>query len=662
MRNRKPGHRPHAPPQAPQVAAAPDGRSSTQTLLILLVVAAVLVTAVHWPALSARALSFDDQDYLVDNQLVRNPGFTSAWRFLSEVLEPSTIGGYYQPMAMISLMVDYGLGGRIDYLSPFHTTSLILHVANTLLIITLLYLLFGQPWPAAIVGILFGIHPLTVEPIPWVGERKTLLAAFFSLLALIGYVRYAKTHRLRWFLAATLGYLLALLSKPTSTPLPLAMLVLDGWPLQRFSRRAIVEKLPLLALAAVSALITFTSQQRTAVVALPGQYNPIEIPMMICHNIMFYLYKLVWPANLTSHYPLPAPFRLTEPWILAGMIGTCVLIPLLIWSLRRTRSLVAGWLIYFLMLLPTIQIIGFSNVIASDKYAYLPAIGLLLVIAYALAQWSSRATNPTDRTRRIGILAGAAALIFCAEAYGTRQYLSVWRDTETLYRHMIALAPQAGTLHAHLGNVYLEQGRTDEAVAEMRDAARLTPNFAPIHNDLANALKTQGKFDEAIAEYAEALRLQPNYAAPYSNLGALLVSRGRAKEALVYFQEAIRRLPKLADAHYNLATALVSLGRTNEAVASFRKALEYRYHYPDAHNNLAVVLAGQGRVDEAIDHFREAIRFSPDYAEAHFNLAETLARAGRNLEAIQEYQEVLRIDSSDEDARRAIDQLNRKGT
>lgn len=660
-RHPKSGHRQHAATRKP-TALSPEGRSPNFTLLMLLVVAAVLVSAVHWPALSARAFSFDDQDYLVDNQLVRNPGLTSAWRFVSEVLEPSTIGGYYQPMAMISLMIDYALGGRIDHLTPFHATSLILHVANTLLIITLLYLLFGQPWPAAIVGILFAVHPLTVEPIPWVGERKTLLAAFFSLLALIAYVRYARSHRLLWFLGATLGYCLALLSKPTSTPLPLAMLVLDCWPLQRFSRRAVFEKLPLLAFAAVSALITFTSQQRTAVVALPGQYNPIEIPMMICHNIMFYLYKLAWPANLTSHYALPAPFRLTEPWILAGVFGTCMLIPLLVWSLRRTRSLVSGCLIYFLMLLPTIQIIGFSNVIASDKYAYLPAIGLLLVLAYGLTQWSTRATNPTDRMRRIGILAGAAALVFCAEAYGTRQYLTVWRDTETLYRHMIDLAPQAGTLRAHLGNVYLEQGRTDEAVAEMREAARLTPNFAPIHNDLANALKTQGKFDEAIAEYAEALRLQPNYAAPYSNLGALLVSQGRAKEALVYFQEAIRRVPKLADAHYNLATTLVSLGRPQEAIHSFQKALEYRNHYPDAHNNLAIVLAGQGRVDEAINHFREAIRFSPDYAEAHFNLAETLARTGRVLEAIREYQEVLRIEPGDEGARRALDQLNRKGS
>lgn len=459
-----------------------------------------------------------------------------------------------------------------------------------------------------------------------------------------------------------MGYVLALLSKPTSTPLPLAMLVLDWWPLQRFNRRSVFEKLPLLALAAVSALITYTSQKRTAVVALPGEYNFVEIPMMLCHNIMFYLYKIVLPLNLSSHYRLPAPFRLNEPWILAGVIGTCVLIPLLIGSLRQTRSLVAGWLIYFLMLLPTIQIIGFSNVIASDKYAYLPAIGLLMVLTYALSQWSMRAPQPADRTRRIGILAGAAALIFCAEAYGTRQYLTVWRDTETLYRHMIALAPQAGPLYGNLGNFLREQGRLDEAVAVSQESVILSPRSAPAHNDLALALHARGQLDEAITHYQKALEYQPNYAQPCNNLGEIVFSEGRYAEALVYFEEALTRNPKLADAHYNRALTLVALGRKDEAIAAYKKTLQLHYHNSAAHSDLAALFAERGRTQEAIHHFREAIRIAPDYAEAHFNLAETLARSGRILEATREYQEVLRIEPGDVGAQRALDQLNRQGS
>lgn len=662
MTRRRKSHKsePAADPPAKPILSEDSARPLTP-LLVPLALAAVLVTSVHWPALSAGALSFDDHAYLVDNPLVRNPSLDSVGRFLGEILEPSTIGGYYQPLTMISLMVDYALGGSIDDLRPFHRTSLGLHVANTLLVILLLYLLFKQPWPAALVGILFGAHPLTVEPIPWVGERKTLLAAFFSLLAMISYVRYAQTRRWGFFLGAMGGYLLALLSKPTSTPLPLAMLLLDYWPLHRFSRRAVLEKLPLLAVGAASAVITFISQRRTAGVTLPGEYDPLVIPLTLCHNIMFYPYKMLWPSNLTSHYAPPSPLSLSDPWIAAGVVGTCLLIPLLIWSLRKTRAPATCWLIYFLMLGPTIQIIGFSNVIASDKYAYLPSVGLLILLAYCITKWLSRAPSPLDQKKRLTIIAVAALFLCSAEAYGTRKYLTVWRDTEGLYRHMIRLSPKAPSLHAHLGNLLLDQGRLDEAVQEANLAVQYGPKMAELHNDLANALRAQGKTDEAIREYTEALRLRPDFAPPMNNLGSLLVAQGRTKEALDYFAEAIRRFPTLADAHYNLARTLLVLGRKEEAVASYKKTLELRYHYSDAHNDLATVLAEQGRTQEAIDHFKEAIRFSPNYAEARFNLAETLERLGRLPEAVREYQEVLRINPRDDDARAAVDRLVKKG-
>ncbi len=650
-------------PQEPTAGAKPveaqteASRHSTTTLVVLLLVSAIVVFAVHFPALSARALSFDDQEYLVENQLVRNPGLTSAGRFLAEVLDPSTIGGYYQPLTMISLMIDYAMGGRVDYLMPFHLTSLLFHVANTLLVIVLLYGLFRQPWPAAIVGILFGLHPLTVETIPWVGERKTLLAAFFALWSLIAYVRYAQSGRLRFYLLTVVAYVLALLSKPTSTPLPLALLLLDYWPLRRFSGRAVIEKLPLLALGAVSALITFTSQQRTSGVELPGQYNPLNIPLILCHNIMFYPYKMLWPVNLSSHYALPAPFRLTDPWILAGVIGVVVLIPLLIWSLRRTRAFAAGWLVYFVLLLPTIQIIGFSIAIASDKYAYLPSIGFLIVLAYFLGEWLSKAAPPDRRRQRVLMMAGAAVLLFSAEAYGTRKYLTVWRDTETLYRHMIRLSPTSAALYANLGNVLREEGRLDESVEWSRKAAQCEPNSAPILNDLGLALHAAGKLDEAIACYQKALNLQPNYAQPCNNLGEIVFSQGRYQEALGYFEEATKRSPKMADAHYNRARTLVALGRKDEAVAAYQKVLRLHFHNAAAHNDLATLFAEKGRTQEAIDHFNEAIRFAPDYAPAHFNLAETLERLGRLPEAASEYRKVLDINPNDQDARRALDQM-----
>lgn len=261
--------------------------SQRQLLAKLLVGACVLVFIGHLPVLSVGALSFDDDQYLTNNELVRNPSWASARQFLSEVLEPSTVRGYYQPLTMISLMTDYALGGRPHNLLPFHRTSLLLHLANTVLVILLLHLLFGQAKVAVAVGLLFGLHPMTVEPIAWVSGRKTLLAAFFALWCLILYVRYARK-RNGWCYAGCLAmHALALMSKPTSLPLPALMLLIDFWPLRRLKRSCVLEKLPLFVVGGIVSIITFVSQSGTSLAVLPGQSEPWRIPMILCHNIIW---------------------------------------------------------------------------------------------------------------------------------------------------------------------------------------------------------------------------------------------------------------------------------------------------------------------------------------------------------------------------------------
>jgi len=259
----------------------------TQQVVILagfLVVVATCATFAHWPVLSGRALSFDDSMYLEKNELVQNPSWRSARRFLSEVLEPSTVTGYYQPLAMISLMLDYAMGGRSDNLLPFHITSLCLHVFNTSLIIVFLYVLFGRVWPAVVGGLLFGLHPLTVEPVAWVAERKTLLASFFALWCMIIYVRYARGGNRRLLIGSAVLYVLALMSKPTTTPLPVLLLLLDFWPLGRLNRRALLEKVPLFVIMLIFGIITVISQGRTATITMPYEYSYVRIPLVVCHN------------------------------------------------------------------------------------------------------------------------------------------------------------------------------------------------------------------------------------------------------------------------------------------------------------------------------------------------------------------------------------------
>ena len=554
-------------------APLPRNTEAGSSPLILLVFLGLLVVGAtlfaHWPALSAQALSFDDSDYLTENQLVRHPSWESASRFLCEVFEPSTVHGYYQPLTMISLMLDYAAGGRPGNLRPFHRTSLVLHAANTALVIVLLYMLIGQPWIAAMVGLLFGVHPMTVETIPWIGERKTLLAAFFALWCLIVYVRYARRPAWKPYVACVVLYFLALISKPTSTPLPLVLLLLDFWPLRRLNKRAIIEKLPFLAIGVAFSAITVISQARTASVEYPGEFSPGRIPLILCHNIIFYLYKIVWPAHLSSHYPFPQPLDLSAPMVLAGVIGTCVLIPGLLISVRWTRALLTGWLIFFVAIFPTMGVLGFTIVIASDKYAYLPAVGLLLVVGWALERaW----TTGTGRERRAWQVGTAAAVVLAAALLtgATRRYLGRWESTEGLFNYMIDLAPGAPILYNNRGNAYCRKGDYNKAIRDYTAAIELKPDYARACYNRGIAYGAKDDNSQAILDYSRAIELKPNDADAYCNRGVACAQKGRHDQAILDYNRAIKLKPDNADIYFNRAVANYSLKQYDKAWADVK--------------------------------------------------------------------------------------------
>lgn len=644
-------------------------------LACLALVVAATTAAVHWPALSTQAISFDDNQYLVENRLVRNPSWASTGRFLTEVLAPSTVGGYYQPLTMISLMVDYAGAGRVDDLRPFHRTSLVLHVLNTTLNIILLYILFGRAIPAALLGLLFGLHPLTVEPVAWVSERKTLLAAFFALWTLLSYVRYAQTRRRAWYVLALVTLVLALMSKPTTTPLPLLLLLLDFWPLRRFSRTAMLEKLPFLVLAGTSAVITFISQKTTAGVFNPAESSLLRIPLTLCHNIVFYPWKMLWPVNLSSHYPVPKPMVLSQPMVLAGVVGAAILIPFLLASLRRTPALLTGWLFFFVAILPTMGIIGFTDVIASDKYVYLPVTGLLMIAAWGLGHlWKLG-----DKELSLGNMAAAAVTLGLAagEAHATRAYLPLWADTIKYSRYMLSLAPQCAQLHNHLADPLGMMGQLDEAIEHFREAVRLQPSYAEARYNLGAALRLRGDIDEALPYLEQAVRDKPKNALAQLNLGLALQAQGRLAEAAVHLREAARLKPEDLLPHYSLGQVLQSLGELDQAVSCFREALRLspdnvearvalagvlasqgkideavsdlqqvlriKPDDPDANTVLGGALASQGKIEEAVVHFRAALAAKPDHAGAHYNLGLALQREGKIEESVSHYRDAIRV-------------------
>jgi Flp pilus assembly protein TadD len=588
---------------------------------ILLVVVCAVVVVVHWPALSSRAVLFDDDQYLRDNLLVRNPSWGSALRFFTEVLEPSTVQGYYQPLTMLSLMADYALGGRSDNFTPFHRTSLVLHTVNTVLVIVLLYLLFGRFLIAAGAGLLFGLHPMTVEPICWVGDRKDLLVFFFALWCLIFYVQFTRSRSWGFYSGCIIMYLLALMSKPTATSLPVLMLLLDYWPLKRLNKRSVLEKLPIFVLAGIFAVITYISQSRAAGIIPPAERGIWHIPLTICHNIIFYLYKILWPANLSSFYAYPRHFGFSSAMVLAGVVGTCVLIPLLVLSLRWTRALLTGWLFFFVAIFPTMGVIGFTVVIAADRYAYLPSIGLLMLLAWFLGLFCSRGKVAARSIAVVTIVLVIAA----AESIATRRYLVHWRDTVSVFEHMLTLAPDEAPIHTQLGIALGAQGRLDEAIGHYYRSLELQPDGFITYYNLGYALYLRGDIDGAALNFANALRIKPDYARAHNGLGIALLKAGKPDQAVAHFTEAVRIKPEFPDARKNLADVLLQQGRLEQAAEEYCRVLYLLPDNPEVLNQLGIVFDRQGKLDQAVAQFTRALRIKPDLVDALNNLAWLLA-------------------------------------
>jgi tetratricopeptide (TPR) repeat protein len=648
----------------------------------------------HAPVLKSQALCLDDNLFLTNNALVRSPGWHSAGRFFGEILAPSTVGGYYTPLSMTSLMLDVAAGGRPDQLGPFHRTALALHIVCTLLVVVLLYQLFHSLWPAALAGLLFGLHPLTVEPVAWIGERKTQLAALGALLAIVLYVRHARRRERPVYLGSLAAFAFALLSKPTSLPLPFLLVLLDLWPLARFGRRALIEKIPFFTLGALSLVITFISHARTASLGVFATYTPFQGILLAFYKLAFYLTKIVWPARLTPVYVPPRPLALGEPVVLGSIALIALLAGAAIVSLRRTRAPAVAGLFYLIAIAPTLGAVQYSWIVVSDKYLYpLPLLALLLLVTHLLTRlWegptgavNDRAdTRSAPRAALRPAIAIAVGLLGVAALFSARAQYGHWRTTETLYQHMLRLAPDEALVRSNYALELQQQGRFEDARRALEEALALDPGDARIEANLAGTLVRLGRFDEALPHFAKALETTAEPDVVQSSLGNALVSLGRFDEARAHFDEALRLNPRSADAHTNLGRVQALQGDIDGAIASFTRAVECdplaytalgnlggllarrgdhagalrRYEaalrinprFPEGHANMGVSLAALGRLNDAAAQFREALRLAPGFLQAQRGLGDVYLAQGKLDDAIRAYQAALRINPNDSQA------------
>jgi len=515
--------------------------------LALAIAAATLVT--YAPVVGNGFVDYDDNDIYVGDPHVHE-GLSReslAWAF-------SAGHSYWHPLTWISHMLDCELFG----LQPagHHRTSLLIHTASAVLLFLTLRFLTGATWPSVLVAALFALHPLNVESVAWVSERKNVLSAFFSILALAAYGAYARRPGPVRYLVLAAVVLAALLSKPMAVTLPLVLLLLDFWPLGRLGRvslgRLVLEKLPLLLLSALASLLTIQSQREMGAL-IPMDRIPAGVRAAnALVSYVAYVSKMLWPARLAAFYPL----RETGlPLGLVAAAAVCLLgvTAVVAWRARREPYLAVGWFWYLGTLVPVIGIVQVGSQAMADRYAYVPLIGLFIAIAWGGAALLSR--HPAARPA-VGVVTVA---ILLALAVRTRQQVGVWHDSLSLFSSSVRAVPDSWLAHYNLGDALSAGGRFGEAEAELRETIRLKPRFARAHNNLGMAIDSQGRTEEALASYAEAVRLKPDMAEAHNNLGAAYSSLGRYEDGVLAFREAIRLRPDFAEAQHNLGVALKHL-------------------------------------------------------------------------------------------------------
>jgi tetratricopeptide (TPR) repeat protein len=615
------------------------------------VLLALLVGAVFAPALRNGFVDYDDNGYVFSNDWVRH-GLT--WANVRHAFRTTEIA-YWHPLTWISHLADAQLFG----LDPrgHHATSVLLHSVNALLLFLVLRALTGAPARSWIVAAVFGLHPLHVESVAWVAERKDVLSTFWILVALGCHVQWVRSRTVTrrgawaWYGGTLVAFAAGLMSKPMVVTLPCLLLVLDVWPLQRVARgdarRAaadwgglFLEKAPLFVLAAAVSAVTVHAQAALGTVQSVSQY---PLGMRLANAAVAgvtYLAKCLWPAHLAVFYPYPdrVPVGL---WVLA--VAVLLSLTGIALATRHTRPyLLVGWLWFLGTLVPVIGLVQVGGQSMADRYTYVPLIGVFVALVWGGADLLARAAAP-----RLAVGVAAAGLAVCSVL--TVRQLTFWRTTETLFRHALAVTPDNATAHVALGYFYsTSPARLDEAVAEYRAAVRHSPRAADLRFSLGTVLaRREATLPEAVAEFRAALRLDPRHAPAAAALARALEQwPGHELEAVAACRVALQLRPEDADLHNRLGNLLAARPeQRDEAIAAYRMALTLRPDWVEVHLNIGAVLAEvPGRLDDAAAEYRTVLAVRPDMPEAHNNLANALAaQPGRGAEAEQEYVAALRL-------------------
>ena len=637
-------------------------------MVCLFLIMATLV--VYWQVRNHEFVNFDDSEYITENRHAQ-AGLTwkgIIWAFTT------THASNWHPLTWLSHMLDcqiYGLnaGGH-------HLTSLLLHIVNTLLLFVVLNRLTGALWRSAFVAALFALHPLHVESVAWVAERKDVLSTFFWMLTMWAYIRYTERPGLNRYLLILLPFALGLMAKPMLVTLPFVLLLMDYWPLGRLQlnslsslwgkragvRGALWEKVPLFALAAGSSVVTFLVQQGGGALQ---SLDVLPFKIRIANTLVTYIsyiVKMIWPLDLAVFYPHPGMWPIWQV-LGAGLLLVCISV-LLIRAARRRPYLAVGWLWYLGTLVPVIGVVQVGAQSMADRYTYVPLIGLFIIIAWGVFDLNKYSPSPGGRGLGGGggkllrlvlaICTGVALLVF---AICTWLQVGHWQNSIALFQHTLGVTENNYLAHYNLGKAYGEIGHFKEEFEAYQEAIRINPRLAKAHYNIGVLFGRMGNYQEELQAYKQAIHLKPDHAKAYCNLGVAHAQMGHYSKAIWAFKEALRLNPNDKVVQQNLGVLYEKKGMLNNAIGAYQRALSIKPDFLEALDNLGNIYLKMGRIDKAIEKYKMAMSIKPDSPEPHWNLGLAYERKGMFDKAILEFQRYLHLRPDDAQARARIDNL-----
>jgi tetratricopeptide (TPR) repeat protein len=613
----------------------------------------LFVFALFLPCAGNNFINFDDPRYLLLNDSIQH-GVT--WKTVQWAFS-SGYAANWHPLTWLSHALDWQFFGARP--RGHHLVNVLLHGVNTFLLYLTLRKMTGNRWRSLFVAALFGMHPLRVESVAWASERKDVLSTLFWMLTLWAYAIWVQKNsgtpvkNRTWYAIALGCFGLGLLSKPMLVTLPFVLLLLDYWPLHRLSdpsaiKRSLAEKIPFFALATVACIVTFFVQKYGG--AVNNNQLSLEWGARIanaCLSYNRYLIKFFLPADLAVFYPLSPTLHPSQ--ILAALAILILISAGAVMKLPNHPYFLVGWLWYLGTAVPVIGLIQVGTQSMADRYTYIPLIGINIALTWGLADLVRKRSFSAAALP----LAASVALVICAAT--TLRQIGYWKDSESLFRHTLAVTKFNPVAETNYGCALVDKGSIDQAIIHFQRALELNPNYTEGHFNLGSALLEKKDFAAAIFHFQTGLAVRPDVAVAHYKLGLALMNTGNWTAAAAQFQETLARDPNILSAYNELGSVLRKLNRLDEAIAQYRAVLHQDPQYTDARNNLGVALAQSGLFSEAAAQFREALKQTPANALTHNNLGLAYENLGSLNEAVTQYREVLRLEPNNAPAQSNLD-------